>query len=125
MGRLNNKSEDRPLILIPSPHIPSYHLQKKYPEIYQKFEKNLLAKKVKRHVLTYAQFKEDVNLLKNAETRFLPQAYVKSPLLINIFGDSVAQILWSQPVVIIVVKNKVMADGYREYFKLLWEQSHA
>jgi len=101
-----------------------YHLQKKYPEIYQKFEKNLLEKKVKRQVLTYPEFKEDTHLLKNAETRFLPKEYIKSPVLINIFGDSVAQLLWLNPVVIIVVKNKEMAEGYRDYFKLLWNKSH-
>jgi len=81
-------------------------------------------KKVKRQVLTYPEFKEDTHLLKNAETRFLPKEYIKSPVLINIFGDSVAQLLWLNPVVIIVVKNKEMAEGYRDYFKLLWNKSH-
>jgi sugar-specific transcriptional regulator TrmB len=59
-----------------------------------------------------------------AEIRFIPKEYA-SPAAINIYGDFVAIILWSEEPVAILIKNKEIADGYRNYFSLLWKSSRS
>ena len=54
-----------------------------------------------------------------AEIRYLPEKY-SSPVSINIYGDKTATILWASQPLAIVIKNKYIADGYRNYFGLLW-----
>lgn len=41
---------------------------------------------------------------------------------INIYGDKVAILMWSEPVGVLI-KNKDVANTLREYFKLLWGKS--
>lgn len=100
-----------------------YYLQKKYQDIYKQFEDRLLRKKIKRLVLTYEENKGEEKLMKGTETRFLPSSTIKSPVVINIFDDMVAQILFREPMVIIIVRHKKMAEEYRNYFQLLWKKS--
>ncbi len=55
-----------------------------------------------------------------SEIKFLPQKY-SSPLAVNIYGDKVAIILWSEETPIaIVIKNKEISEGYKKYFELMW-----
>lgn len=55
-----------------------------------------------------------------AEIRFIPKEY-SSPAAINVYGDFVAIILWSQEPIAILIKNKEIAKGYKNYFSLLWD----
>ncbi len=57
-----------------------------------------------------------------AEVRHLPEKYA-SPLAINIYGDKVAMILWTQEPIAIVIKDKPIAEGYKKYFELVWKQA--
>ena len=57
-----------------------------------------------------------------ADIRFLPDRY-SSPLAINIYGDRAAIILWSEEPVGILIKEKEIAEGYRRYFEMLWENA--
>ena len=53
--------------------------------------------------------------------RFIPKRY-SSPSAINIYGNRVAIILWSEEAPFaILIKNKEIADGYKKYFELMWE----
>lgn len=57
------------------------------------------------------------------EVRFAPKE-INSKSAINIYGNRVAMLLWSneQPISI-VIDNKKVANDFREYFKFLWEIS--
>lgn len=101
----------------------NYIAQKDYPEMYLKYEEKLLKRNIKRFVLAYPERKKDASLIKSAETRFLPKSFPQSPLVINIFGNSVAHTLWMKPQVTTLLTDKVVSDGYRNYFKLLWDQA--
>ena len=53
------------------------------------------------------------------EIRFMPKKY-NSRTAINIFGNTVAILSWSEPTAIII-KNEEVANSFREYFKLIWK----
>lgn len=55
-----------------------------------------------------------------SEIKYLPQKY-SSPLAVNIYGNKVAIILWSEEnPIAIVIKNKEISEGYKKYFELMW-----
>lgn len=55
--------------------------------------------------------------------RFLPETY-SGPKVINIYADRVVNVLWqgNEPLCFMVI-NKDIADSYRKWFKLLWNNS--
>jgi sugar-specific transcriptional regulator TrmB len=52
------------------------------------------------------------------EIRFAPTAS-ESKTAINIYGEKVAILMWSEQVGI-VIKNKEVADSFRNYFNMIW-----
>ena len=58
-----------------------------------------------------------------AEARYLP-LHISNPAVINIYGDRVVNVLWkgNYPICF-VMANKDIADAYRKYFELLWDNS--
>jgi len=61
----------------------------------------------------------DRQLLK---VRFLPSNF-KSPASTNIYGDKVAILLWEDEPLAILIKNKKIADSYRNFFELMWNNA--
>jgi sugar-specific transcriptional regulator TrmB len=55
------------------------------------------------------------------EVGFLPKS-TDSNTAINIYGDKVAILMWSNPVGI-VIENREVAKGFRDYFSLLWKMA--
>ncbi len=53
------------------------------------------------------------------EIRYIPKGF-SSPAATYIYADKVAIILWSENPLAIVIKQKEIADNYRQFFKLLW-----
>lgn len=60
-----------------------------------------------------------LNKMAYTEIRVLPSKY-DSPVATNIVGDEVALILWSKNPIIMRIRNKVIADAYKNYFEILW-----
>ena len=57
-----------------------------------------------------------------AEIRYLPEKY-SNPVSVNIYGDKVAIILWASQPLAIVIKNREVSEGYKNYFELMWQIS--
>ena len=57
-----------------------------------------------------------------AEVRYLPAGY-GSYAATNIYGNKVAIILWTENPFAILIEEKKLADGYRSFFKFLWEHA--
>ncbi len=55
-----------------------------------------------------------------ADTRYLPQKYA-NPMVLNIYGNSVAMVLWGENPFVLVVQQEEFAQGYKKYFELLWK----
>jgi HTH-type transcriptional regulator, sugar sensing transcriptional regulator len=100
------------LILGASPK--AYEILQYYFKWYDKKRK---LKKIKARII--AQDK-NIKRIALAEIRYLPSKY-SSPVAVNIYDDKTAIILWATEPIAILIKNKEISEGYRNYFEILWK----
>ncbi len=81
------------------------------------FNERRKQKKVRMRIITSDRTIQPKML---AQTRYLPEKY-SSPMVLNIYGNSVAMILWGARPFAIVVEQEEFALGYRKYFELMWK----
>ncbi len=62
-----------------------------------------------------------INKLPRTSVRYLPEHF-DSPNVIWVFGNKVAQVLWESDIVIVIDDERI-ANDYRKYFHLLWENA--
>ncbi len=85
------------------------------------FDKKRLEKKIKTKIIFNEQQKNLKRKIPLAEIKYLPKEYA-NPAAINIYADKVAIIHWSKEnPFAVVIKNKEIAQGYRNYFNLMWK----
>lgn len=62
------------------------------------------------------------NVLENKvdEVRFLPK-HEKAPANIVIWGDSIAMQIYAEPISVVEIQNKALAEAYSAYFYTMWE----
>jgi sugar-specific transcriptional regulator TrmB len=67
--------------------------------------------------------KEGVNILKSKNSKFklVPKEYF-SPSSTIVYGNKVAIFVFSDPLLVVLIENKDVAESYRSYFNLLWRQ---
>lgn len=83
------------------------------------FDKRRIEKKIKIKLVYNESARKD-RRIRLAKIRYLPKDYY-NPAAMNIYGDRVAIIHWSKEnPFVILIKDKEIADGYRNYFNLLW-----
>jgi len=82
----------------------------------KQLEKNRMHEKV----LAREDLKGKLLISKNSEFRYLPKIYL-SPVTTVVFGDKVANFIWTSPYYAILTKNNEVADSFRSYFKALWK----
>ncbi len=56
------------------------------------------------------------------EFRFLPTEF-SNPSTIAIFGNYVATLMWTQPMVATLTKSKQLSHSFKKYFEVLWNLS--
>ncbi len=44
-----------------------------------------------------------------------------NPTATHIAGNTICIIIWSAPIIGIIIENREVADAYRKYFNLLWK----
>jgi len=87
---------------------------------FPQFEKKRVKKKIKvRLVLDETARNRPATRLPLVRARFLPSKFM-SPMSTNIYGDRIAIINYTEPVLITLIKNQKLADSYRKFFKLMW-----
>ncbi|MEK6893974.1 MAG: helix-turn-helix domain-containing protein [Nanoarchaeota archaeon] len=89
----------------------------KMPYYFKWFNERRKQKKVKIKVITSDR---SINPKILAETRYLADKYADH-MVLNIYGNSVAMILWAKNPFAIVIEQQEFASGYRKYFDLLWK----
>ncbi len=57
---------------------------------------------------------------KYTEVRYMPEGYV-SPAAMDIFGDYVYMFLWEEKPFVFMIKNKRIAESFKQYFKFMWK----
>lgn len=87
------------------------------PYYFKWFNERRKQKKVKIRVITSDRTIQPRIL---AETKYLANKYA-NPMVINIYGNCVAMILWGKKPFVIVIEQEEFALGYRKYFELLWK----
>lgn len=90
---------------------------------YEKIERRRIKKGIKKKMLVYESQKDD--LLKNdpfldlVELKFLKENN-KVPSSTNIFGNTVAILIWEYNPIVITIESKSVAESYKQYFEVLW-----
>ncbi len=100
------------LILGASPK--AYEVLQFYFNWYDKARKQ---KKIKAKIIAQDRKIKRIPL---AEIRYLPEKY-SNPVAVNIYGDKTAIILWAEKPTAIVIKDREITNGYRNYFELMWK----
>lgn len=81
------------------------------------YDKKRKAKKIKSRIIATDKKIKRIPL---AEIKYLPQKY-ENPVAVNIYEDKTAIILWAAEPIAIVIKNKELTKGYKNYFELMWK----
>lgn len=87
------------------------------PYYFKWFNERRKQKKVKIKVITSDRTIKPKIL---AETKYLAEKY-SQPMVINVYGDNVAMILWGKNPFALVIEQKEFAIGYKKYFEILWK----
>lgn len=97
-------------------------LYKKRQDYFFAFDKKRVTTGIKRFHLSIAETRGfGFNTTPNTDVKYLPREF-SSPLVIWIFGDYVANILWEKEELVFLIKNKKIAEDYRKYFWFIWNQ---
>ena len=64
----------------------------------------------------------DVHPTKTTEVRYIPRQ-TESQSVINIYGDKVAIIIWTDPPEAVIIKNRTAAESFRSYFDIIWKSA--
>ena len=88
--------------------------------IYHK--KRIRRKTIMKHIYDEDATKriEQLNKMPYTYAKYLPKMK-NSPVSTNVCGDEIVFILWSEVPYIIKIKNKEIANSYKNYFELLWK----
>ena len=54
------------------------------------------------------------------EVRYMPEGYI-SPAAIDIFEDYIYIFVWEEKPFVFMIKNKKVADSFKQYFNFLWK----
>jgi sugar-specific transcriptional regulator TrmB len=80
-------------------------------------------KKQKLRIILDSSVKEtlgrDREKEKYTEVRYMPRGYI-SPAAVDIFEDYVFMFLWEEKPFVFMIKNKVIAESFKHYFKFMW-----
>ena len=84
------------------------------------FVKQIEKKRIKvRHLVREGR---DIQPSKTTEIRYVDKK-TRSEAVINIYGNRVAIIIWTETPEAVVTKNKAVADSFRDYFEMIWKNA--
>ena len=63
-----------------------------------------------------------LNQLEYTEARYFPSDY-NTTISTLICGNVVLLIFWEDPVSTILIENRAIAEAYKNYFDILWEEA--
>lgn len=94
-------------------------------ETIEEYERIRKEKNIKWKMVIYKLSANERRTMKKmpglTDYRIIPRA-LKVPSNMNIWGDTVLLQMFGNPPAIIEIKNKALAEGYLNYFNLLWKQ---
>ncbi len=98
------------------------YVAKKLPYFWENYNKRRIKAGVKWYNLGRAELKgSPLVKARLMSTKFLPEEFSGNPAVIFIYGNKVAQVLWSEDFFAFVVENKEIAENHLRYFRYLWK----
>jgi sugar-specific transcriptional regulator TrmB len=94
--------------------------QKIFPIYIQQFLRDIKHFKIKERLLSKEESRGKINLTSNTQIRYLDNKFL-SPTTTVVYGDKVAIFIWTEPYHVSLIKDKEVADSYRNYFWGLWK----
>ena len=94
--------------------------KEKFPIITEQYFKKEEKLGIKERLLT-SEKAGFVYKKKSITYRYIPQEYF-NPNPTIVYGEKVASIIW-EPLNVILIENKQLADSYKKHFELLWKMA--
>lgn len=92
------------------------------PETLKEILREIVKAGIHERVLSKESLRGKVLLTENSEIKYLPDDYF-SPVMTVIYGDRTALVIWSDPINVIVIQNKSVAQTYKNYFEFFWKKA--
>lgn len=89
------------------------------------FHKRRIQKKIlMKHIYNQNALKriKELNSMEHTEARYLPSMY-DTKITTNICNNRVVLIFWEDPICVITIENPAIANAYRKYFDIFWEEA--
>lgn len=92
------------------------------PHFWLSYNKRRKALKVKWYNIFRAELRKEVKQdpFVLEETKFLPKEFSANPNVIFIYGNKVANVLWTKDFFAFVIESKDIAENYKKYHNYLW-----
>ena len=97
------------------------YAMKLMPNFWYNFNKRRIKLKVKWYNLLREEMKKEVKPEKYEFIKFLPEEFSVNTLVIFIYGNKVANVLWSPDFFAFLIESKEIAENYKKYHKYLWD----
>lgn len=98
-----------------------WYVAQKMPAYWKHYNKRRIEKRVWwNNLLTHDAPRPPTT--KFLRSRALPKEFSGSPVVVFIYGDKVANVVWGENFFAFVMESKEIADNYRRYFKYLWNK---
>ena len=94
--------------------------QKVLPIDIHKFLRELERNNVHERVLVREDLRDIALKSKTSMFKYLPRDYL-SPVTTLVYGNKVANFIWTPPYYVILTRNKEVADSFRTHFEILWK----
>jgi len=94
----------------------------KFEDTLSAYTKQWAVQRRKKNIRAKLIFKKgaDAPIWKMNQVKFIEEEY-QSPTATIIYGNKVAIFIHEEPVLIILIESKQLAQSYRNYFKILWK----
>ena len=106
-----------------------YGIPKGVSEIIGGFIEDFHERRMKKGIIMKHIYNKDaqermkfLNKLDYTEAKFFPSNY-NTTITTLICGDTVLLNFWEDPISTIVIENKAVAEAYKKYFDILWEEA--
>ncbi|MCW1930624.1 MAG: helix-turn-helix domain-containing protein [Candidatus Kerfeldbacteria bacterium] len=94
-------------------------IMQSHPQYYVQFTQQRIARDIKMNILANESMRGSAFAqLPLSRVRYLPKEF-ESPMVIWVFGEYVAHVLWQEPQKIFITHDTIVAQSYRQYFTVL------
>jgi len=94
----------------------------KLPYYYPHWNKRRVKKGITINVIYANEMrdKKERHMAGLIKKKYLPEDVIP-PVAVLIFGDNVAQLIFGDTIIVVLIKSKTAAEGFMNYFNLLWK----